>query len=393
MSTRQIAPGIYSVGVNDRETDLFEGMWPLPNGVSYNAYLVVGERVALIDTVKRPFVDELVANVSQVIDPRRLDFLVANHLEPDHAGGLATLHRLAPQAEIIVTPRGRSILEHMHGVTERVREVSNGENVDLGGKELSFHHIPFVHWPETMATYETTHGVLFSADAFGGFGALDGVLGDDQVNVSTYQDEILRYFSNIVGMHSRPVLRAIDALAELTVNQIAPAHGLIWRENPRRVIDLYARWARMEGEPEVTLVYGSMYGRTRLAAEAAAQGVADEHVPVKIIDASRTHASYIVRDVWKRRGVILAAPTYDAGVFPPLDHALNLLERKRLRNRAAGLLGSYGWQGGALTKLEQRVRALGWELVDVHGYPGQPSEQDMDAARQVGRQVARGAAA
>ncbi len=393
MSAREIAPGIYWVGVNDRETDLFEGMWPLPHGVSYNAYLVVGERAALIDTVKPPFVDELMDNVSQVMDPRRLDFLVANHLEPDHAGGLPSLHRLAPRAEVLLSPRGWPMLEHLHGLTERVREVGNRESVDLGGKELSFHYIPFVHWPETMATYERSHGVLFSADAFGGFGALDGVLGDDQVDADSYEDEILRYFSNIVGMHSRPVLRAIDALSELTVNQIAPAHGLVWRGNPQHIVELYSRWARMEGEPAVTLLYGSMYGRTRLAAEAAAQGVADEGVPVQIVDASRTHASYIVREVWKRRGVILAAPTYDTGVFPPVDHALNLLERKRLANRVAGLIGSFSWQGGALAKLEERLKALKWELAEAYGFPGRPSEEDLKAARELGRQVARKAAA
>ncbi len=388
MSTKEIASGIYWVGVNDRETDLFEGMWPLPLGVSYNAYLVVGERTALIDTVKAPFVDELLANIGPITDPTKLDYIVANHLEPDHAGGLPALHRLAPQAEVIVTPRGKPMLQNLYGIKERVREVADGEGLNLGGHTLTFHHIPFVHWPETMATYEQSHRVLFSADAFGGFTALDGVLGDDEIDVSTYEDEILRYFSNIVGLHSRPVLKAIDKLSGLTINQIAPAHGLIWREAPQHIVDLYARWARMEGEPGVTVVYGSMYGRTRLAAEAAAQGVAEVGAHVQMVDSSRTHASYIVRDVWRRRGLILAAPTYDAGVFPPVDHALNLLERKRLRNRAVGLLGSYGWQGGAMAKLEERIRALDWDLVGTHAFAGQPTQHDLTVAKKVGREVA-----
>jgi len=389
MGSAQIASGIRWVGVNDRETDLFEGMWPLPRGVSYNAYLVMGKKTALVDAVKTPFVDELLSHVAQWADPRELDFLIANHLEPDHAGGLAAVHRVAPRAELLVAPRGRSILKELHGIEQRVREVQNGEMLDLGGKKLSFHHIPFVHWPETMATYESSERVLFSGDAFGGFGVPDGAFGDDQVEVAEYEDEILRYFSNIVGMHARPVLKAIDALSELDVDQIAPAHGLIWRRSPQRIIDMYARWARMEGEPAVTVVYGSMYGSTRMAVEAAAKGVAEEGVPVRVVDASRTHVSYVIREVWKRRGVLIACPTYDSGVFPPVDHALALLERKRLRNRVAGVLGSYGWQGGAVSKLTQRVQGLNWELVGTYGFPGHPTEQDMQEASRLGAEVAR----
>ncbi len=389
MYMEEFAPGIMWVGVNDRITDLFEGMWPLPQGVSYNAYLVRGEKTALVDAVKTPFVDELLANVAQLVEPQGLDYLIANHLEPDHAGGLAAVHRLAPDAELLVTPRGRSILKELHGIDERVREVGDGELLDLGGKSLTFHHIPFVHWPETMATYEGTERVLFSADAFGGFGALDGVLGDDQVDVAAYEDEILRYFSNIVGMHSRPVLKAIEKLSGLDVEQVAPAHGLVWRRDPQRIIELYARWARMEGEPAVTLLYGSMYGNTRTAVEAAAKGVTSEGVPVTIVDASRTHVSYMIQELWKRRGVLIACPTYDTGVFPPVDHALSLLERKRLRNRVAGVLGSYGWQGGAVAKLEQRLGNLKWELVGTLGFPGRPTAQDLEAAHRLGAEVAR----
>ncbi|NOX44765.1 MAG: MBL fold metallo-hydrolase, partial [Caldiserica bacterium] len=310
MGAREIRPGIFWVGVNDRTTDLFEGVWPLPQGVSYNAYLVVGEKAALIDGVKAPFVEELVRNISEVLPPGKLDYLVVNHMEPDHSGSLPFLRRLAPEATVVATPAAIPMLARFHGIAEGVRAVSDGESLDLGGRSLRFFHIPFVHWPETMATYEDTEKVLFPCDAFGGFQALDGVLFDDEVDVSAYEDEILRYFSNIVGMQAKPVLRAIEKLKALEIEVIAPSHGLVWRRDPGHIVELYAKWASMEAVPEVTVIFGSMYGFTARAAEEVARGVAEAGVPVRVLDAGRVHVSYLIREAWKRRGLILGAPTY-----------------------------------------------------------------------------------
>jgi len=385
----EVRPGIHWVGVNDRATDLFEGLWPLPGGVSYNSYLVVGEKVALIDSVKAQFSEELVENISRVVDPGRIDFLVVNHMEPDHSGALPLLRRLARGAEVLCTPAAVPMLARFYGIDQGVRAVEDGSELDLGGKRLQFYHIPFVHWPETMATFEETQGVLFSCDAFGGFQALDGVLYDDQVDVAAYEDEILRYFSNIVGMHTRPVLRAIERLAGLQVRVIAPSHGLIWRGNPGHIVDLYARWARMEGRAEVTLVYGSMYGHTRRMAEAVARGVRKEGVPVLVLDASRVHVSYLIREAWKRKGLILGAPTYDGGIFPPLEQLLRMLQRKRLKGRVVGCFGSYGWHGGAVGRLASRAGELGWKVVGEAGFQGAPTPEDLAAGEELGREVAR----
>jgi len=281
------------------------------------------------------------------------------------------------------------MLARLYGITEGVRAVADGESIDLGGKVLKFFHIPFVHWPETMATYEGTERVLFPCDAFGGFRALDGVLFDDQVDVSEYEDEILRYFSNIVGMHTRPVLKAIEKLAGLRIEVIAPSHGLIWRGNPGHVVELYSRWARMEGLPEVTLIYGSMYGHTRRLAETVARGVRAEGVPVRVLDASRVQVSYLIREAWKRRGLILGVPTYDGGVFPALEQLLRLLERKRLKDRVVGVFGSYGWHGGAVKKVAAKAGELGWEVVGEVGFQGAPTGEDLAAGEALGREVAR----
>ncbi|MGC9530246.1 MAG: FprA family A-type flavoprotein [Candidatus Bipolaricaulaceae bacterium] len=388
MASVKIRPGVHWVGVNDRVTDLFEGLWPLPHGISYNAYLVVGERTALVDSVKTPFAEELLANVAQVVDPTGLDYLVVNHMEPDHSGALPLLRRVAPAAQILATPAAEPMLRHLYGITANVQAVEDGEIIDLGGKKLSFHHIPFVHWPETMATYEESTKVLFTCDAFGGFRSLDGALLDDQVDVDEYEDEILRYFSNIVGMHSRPVLRAIDKLCKLDVEVIAPSHGLVWHRDAQRVVDLYARWARMEGRPGVAVIFGSMYGHTRRMAEAVARGVAAAGVPVRVLDGGRVHLSYLIRESWKWRGLILGAPTYDAGIFPPVEHMMRMLERKRLAGRVVGLFGSFGWKGGAVRRMAERVEELGWELVGSVDFQGAPTQEELAAGEQLGRAVA-----
>ena len=389
MGVREVRPGIFWVGVNDRTTDLFEGVWPLPHGVSYNAYLVVGDKTALIDGVKAPFADELLRNIAQVLPPEELDYIVVNHMEPDHSGSLPRLRRVAPDARVLATAAALPMLARFYGISEGVVAVSDGESLDLGGKVLRFYHIPFVHWPETMATYEATEKVLFPCDAFGGFRALDGVLFDDEVDVAEYEDEILRYFSNIVGMHSKPVLRAIEKLQGLEIAVIAPSHGLVWRRDPGHIVELYARWARMEAAPGVTVIFGSMYGFTARAAEEVARGAAEAGVPVRVLDAGRAHVSFLIREAWKRRGLVLGAPTYDAGIFPPVEHLLRLLERKRLRGRVAGLFGAYGWRGGSVDKMRERVEALGWEVVDAVAFHGAPTPEDLARARALGEAVAR----
>ncbi|RLE33010.1 FprA family A-type flavoprotein [Candidatus Acetothermia bacterium] len=388
MSAREIRPGIFWVGINDRTTDLFEGVWPLPHGVSYNAYLVVGEKIALIDGAKAPFAGELLRNISEVVPPEKIDYLVVNHMEPDHSGSLPQLRRAASGAAVLATQNALPMLARFYGITEGVRAVSDGESLDLGGKTLRFFHIPFVHWPETMATYEETQKVLFSCDAFGGFRALDGVLFDDEVDVAEYEDEALRYFSNIVGMQSKAVLRAIEKLADLAIEVIAPSHGLVWRKDPGHIVELYSRWARMEARPEVTIVFGSMYGFTARMAEAVARGIAEEGVPVRVLDAGRVHVSFLIREAWKRKGLVIGAPTYDTGIFPPVEYFLRLLERKRLRDRVVGLFGSYGWKGGSVPKMRERVEALGWELVGEVSFHGAPTPEDLARARELGRKVA-----
>jgi glyoxylase-like metal-dependent hydrolase (beta-lactamase superfamily II) len=266
MAAIEIRPGIYWIGVNDRTTDLFEGLWPITQeGVSYNAYLVNGEQKALIDLAKGFKTDEFLQQIAEVVDPTALDYIVINHMEPDHTGILSILRRIAPRATILCSEKAQGMLAGFYQIADGVRVVADGEVVSLGSHTLQFFSTPFVHWPETMMTYEPAHKVLFSCDAFGGYGALQGALFDDEcTDPAFYEREALRYYVNIVAVFSRPVLKAIERLGSLPVEVIAPSHGLVWRRDPGRIVELYRRWAGYAtgpGDLGVTLLYGGAHAQ------------------------------------------------------------------------------------------------------------------------------------
>jgi anaerobic nitric oxide reductase flavorubredoxin len=389
----EIRPGIYWVGVNDRTTDLFEGLWPITHeGVSYNAYVIDDEKKVLIDLAKGIKTDEFLDRVAELIDPARLDYIILNHMEPDHTGILRTLRWIAPQATIVCSEKARGMLEGFYQITESVSTVEDGDTLSLGSHTLQFFSTPFVHWPETIMTYETTQRVLFSCDGFGGYGALHGALFDDECrDIAFYEQESLRYYSNIVAPFSRPVLKAIDKLADLPVAVIAPSHGLVWRRNPGRIVELYKKWAgyaKGEADLGVTLLYGSMYGNSEQMMNAVAQGVAHAGVPVEIFDVARTNVSYILPHLWGRRGVIVGAPTYEGGLFPPMVHVLDMAARKRIVNRKAAYFGSYSWSGGGYQEFARLAEALKWEEVDHLTFKGGPILEDLERGKEFGRQFA-----
>ncbi len=393
MPTVEIRPGIYWIGVNDRTTDLFEGLWPITQeGVSYNAYLVDGDQKAVIDLAKGLKTDEFLDQIAEVVDPSTLDYIIINHMEPDHTGILRTLRRIAPQATILGTQKTKEMLAAFYQVEEGIRVVEDGETLSLGTHTLQFFHTPFVHWPETMMTYETTQRVLFSCDGFGGYGALQGAIFDDQCDDPRfYERESLRYFVNIVAVFSRPVLKAIDRLKDLPIEVIAPSHGLVWRKDPNRIVELYRKWAGYatgEAELGVTLLYGSMYGNTEQVMNAVAKGVSEAGVPVEIFDVARTHASYILPSLWLRRGVIVGAPTYEGGLFPPMAHLLDVVARKRIFNRKAAYFGSYGWGGGAKREFARLAESLHWEVVETFDFRGGPTAEDIKEAEAFGTRFA-----
>ena len=390
----EIKPDVYWIGVNDRTTDLFEGMWPITQeGVSYNTYLIHDEKRAIVDLTKAFKTDEFLDQIHGIIDLSQLDYVIINHMEPDHSGVLRTLRRVAPQVTILCSEKTVPMLKSFYGITEGVQVVQDGATLSLGRHTLRFVYTPFVHWPETMMTYEVSERILFSCDAFGSYGALRGAIFDDEcIDLNFYKREALRYYVNIVAVFSKPVLQAIAKLADVPVSVIAPSHGLIWRQDPQHIVNLYKQWAKYATDPTevgITLLYGSMYGNTEAMMNAVARGVSREGVPLSIFDVTRTHASYILPALWTQRGVMVGAPTYEGSLFPPMAQVLDMAAHKRIRNKQVARFGSYGWGGGAQRDFERIIEPLKWELVESFEFIGGPTEEDLKHGEEFGARFAR----
>lgn len=386
-----VAKDISWIGVNDRETDLFEGIWPLPRGVSYNSYIIVDDKICVIDTVKRNLVGNYLRNLGETLpEGRTPDYLIINHIEPDHSGSISVLRQIYPEITIIGNKKTVEFLEHMYGITDKLLVVADGDELSLGTHSLKFFVTPMVHWPETMMTYDQGEQVLFSGDVFGGFGAMDGGLFDDEVDVDYYDDEILRYFSNIVGKFSNQAQRALAKLADLNIKIIAATHGPVWRSNPQQIISDYDRWSRYEAEPGVVLVHASMYGNSTRMMEAVSRGLSEGGLStVRIHDVCRQHVSFIIRDIWRYKGFILGSPTYDIGLFPRMKFLTDLLLSKKLKNRCLGIFGTYGWSGGAVKAMQTFAQAGKFKVVEpVVEARFAPTAEQLDQCREMGRKMA-----
>ncbi len=372
---------LYWIGVNDRQTDFFEELWPIPNGIAYNSFLVLDDKVALIDAVKDISLDRYLKKIRKLVSrDRGIDYLIIKHIEPDHSGAVKILRELFPRMQIVGNRKTLELLAAFHGISENFLTVDDGSFLHLGGCRLQFHITPMVHWPETMMTFEQRHQVLFSGDVFGGFTALDDGIFDDRIrDLGPYEYEMLRYFTNVIGKYSVMVQKALAKIAGLDIRMLAPTHGLIWRNWPRHAVGLYDRWSRYEAEDGVVIVYASMYGSTENMMEAIAHSLGSETTgALRIHNLARVHPSYILTDIWRYRGVILGSPTYNTGLFPLMDHLIRLLENKMLRHRVAGVFGSCGWSGGALQELGDFIRRMKWELVEpAVEVKGAPREEDL----------------
>ena len=355
---KTITKSIYYVGVNDRHKELFEGLWPLPAGVSYNAYLIDDEKTCLVDTVEVDFFMPFIENIHQVLGERQLDYVVVNHMEPDHSGSLALLRKYFPNVQIIGNKKTFDMLKGFYQLTDGLMEVKNGDTLKLGRLQLQFVLTPMVHWPETMMTLCTNSEepretiTLFSGDAFGCFGALNGAVVDEQMNCDDFWAEMERYYSNIVGKYGTPVQMALKKLAGVQVDYICATHGPVWHEHVAKVISIYDRLSRYEAEPGLVICYGTMYGNTERAAEVIATAAAEAGVKnIVMHNVSKTHHSYIIRDVFRYRGLIVGAPTYNTGLYHEMNVLLDELSQKDIKGRLLGWFGSYGWASKAVAEI------------------------------------------
>jgi flavorubredoxin len=361
---KKIINEIYYVGVNDRQKHLFENLWPLPHGVSYNSYLIMDEKTVLIDTVEISHVDLFIKKIEDVLQGRPLDYLVVNHMEPDHAGSIRILRQRFPNVQIVGNRLTFNMLAGYHSVTDGLIEVKEGDTLMLGKRRLTFYMAPMVHWPEVMVAYEDTEKILFSADAFGTYGALDGGVVDSELNVSRYWEEMIRYYANIVGKYGNPVQRALQKLSALDIQTICPTHGPVWREEIDKTVAIYDRLSRYEAGAGVTIIYGSMYGNTEQMAETIASSIAAEGMKEIVMhNASKSHASYILKDIFKYQGVIIGGPTYSGGIFPEIESMLKMIEVREVRPRLAGYFGSFTWAGAAVKRLVAFNEKMQWDMV------------------------------
>ena len=381
---------IYWIGVNDRQTALFEELWPIPDGISYNSYLILDNKVAIIDGVKDMSLDRYIGRIRSHLGGRQVSYLVINHIEPDHSGAIRALREVFPGIKVVGNKKTMDLLAEFYGIREDLVTVSDGDTLDLGQCRLQFHITPMVHWPETMMTYEPSHRILFSGDMFGGFSAVEeGIFDDESGDIRRHEDEMLRYFVNVIGKYSVMVQNALSKLNELEIRVIAPSHGPVWRKDPHRIISLYDRWSRQEADDGVTIVYASMYGNTGEMMEAVARGLSRQQVSGLVThNVSRSHISYIIADVWKHKGLVLGTPTYNMKPFPLMDHFIRVLENKGLKDRTLGIFGSYGWVGGALKELAEFGQRMKWELVEpIVEAKCAPTTENLAACEQLGETI------
>lgn len=366
---KKISGKIFYVGVNDTDKVQFEGLWPLPYGVSYNSYLVVDEKVALIDTVEYGFEEEFLSNIEEAIGGRGIDYLVVNHMEPDHSSLIEYVMQRYPGLMIVANARTVPMLKGYHGTPEeKIMVMAEGERLSLGSCSLSFHMIPMVHWPETMVTFLDEEGTVFSGDAFGTFGAVQEDVVDDEDTFAQYRDEMIRYYSNIVGKYGNPVQSALKKLSGLDVKRICSTHGPVWEQNVDSVVSLYDRLSRYEVERGVCIVYGSMYGNTAAAADALAMELEEAGVPYCIHDLAGNNSGELgisgaLRDVFKYDTIVVGSPTYNNGIFPPVETFMKALQSRLIKGRRFYAFGSYTWSGASVKQLNDMASSMGFEIL------------------------------
>ncbi|MDF2986746.1 MAG: putative flavoprotein [Eubacterium sp.] len=384
---QEIAPDIFWVGGSDRRLELFENMFPLPNGVAYNSYLIMDEKTALVDTVDRSISQLYLENIAHVLGDRELDYLIVNHMEPDHCANIEEIARRYPNVRLVGNKTTFQFMEQFYelDMTSNYLEVKDGDELSLGRTTFRFYTAPMVHWPEVMVTYEISRGILFSADAFGSFGAFSGNLFVDELDDIDI-NEARRYYTNIVGRYGSQVQALFKKLAGLEINMICSLHGHIWRsEKIPFILDLYNKWSRYEPEKKgVVLVYASMYGNTEnviqaLANKLAQRGIRDMHM----YDVSKTHASYIISDLWKYSHMVLASPTYNMHLYFVMDALLKDISVLGLKNRKVSIIGNHTWASAAMKSMKEQLEAMNnmklvGEPMDVRSAIKSDRETDLD---------------
>ena len=361
--TRKVTEDIIWIGGSDRRLALFENIFPIPRGVSYNSYLLKDEKTVLLDTVDRSIAGQFLENLAFALDGRNLDYMIVNHMEPDHCALIEEIVRRYPEVKVVGNAKTFGMIQQFYtfDIAERSVTVKEGETLNTGKHTLHFVMAPMVHWPEVMVTYDETDKVLFSADAFGTFGALNGNIFNDEIDFDRdWLDDARRYYTNIVGKYGGPVQSALKKALTLDIAMICPLHGPIWREDLGWFIDKYKKWSTYTPEDHnVVVMYASIYGNTENAADVLAGRLADAgEKNVKVYDVSVTDPSYLVAEAFRCDRIVFACPTYNAGLFPKMETLLHELAAHNLQKRKVAVLENGTWASTAGKQMKEILSGM-----------------------------------
>lgn len=360
--TRKITDDIIWVGANDRRLSRFENLYPLDKGVSYNSYLILDEKTCLMDTMDQNESRQFAENVRYALAGRDLDYLVVQHMEPDHCSSISYILNHYKNAKVVVNAKTLPMIKQFFGDVDdnRFLLVKEMDTLELGRHTLTFVMAPMVHWPEVMMTYDSFDKVLFSADGFGTFGAINGTIFDDEVDFDRdWLDEARRYYTNICGKYGMQVQAALKKAAGLDVKILCPLHGIIWRTNPGYFIDKYNIWSTYQPEEKgVMIAYASMYGNTENMAEIMAFKLAERGVKVKLYDVSSTDTSWLLSEAFHYSHILLASPTYNGGVYPLMDHFIHEMKSHGLKNRTFAFIDNGTWGPVAAKQMAKQIEEL-----------------------------------
>ncbi len=362
-NTRKIQEDLIYVGANDRRLALFENHYPIPRGVSYNAYVVLDEKTALLDTADASVMEQFMENVAYALNGRKLDYMVVNHMEPDHCASLGRILETYPEATVICNSKTLTMINQFFqkNIEERVMIIKEGDTVSTGKHVFTFVMAPMVHWPEAMVTYDLTDKILFSADAFGTWGALNGNLFNDDINFDRdWLDDARRYYTNIVGKYGPQVQALLGKAAGLEISLICPLHGPVIRSDFGYFLDKYQKWSTYEPEEKaVVIAYGSIYGGTAATADILANKLAERGVKnIAVYDTSATHSSYILADAFRCSHLVFASATYNNGIFSTMEHLLHELKAHNLSNRTVALIQNGTWGPNAGKQMRELLEGM-----------------------------------
>lgn len=360
---KKITEDIYWIGASDRRLELFENVYPIPKGVSYNSYVILDEKTVLLDTVDHSVCSQFLENLEHVLDGRTLDYIIVNHMEPDHCASLAEVVIRYPEVKFVGNAKTFTMMKQFFDfdVDNRAVVIKEGDTISTGKHTLAFAMIPMVHWPEAMVTYDAYDKVLYSADAFGTFGALNGNIFADELNFEAeWLEEARRYLTNIVGKYGAQVQSALKKAAALDIEMICPLHGPVWRENLGWFIDKYQKWSTYTPEDHaVLIVYASIYGNTESAVNVLAGKISDAgEKNIAMYDVSKTDPSYILAEAFRCDRIVFACPTYNAGLFPKMETLLSELKAHNFQNRKVAVIENGTWAISAGKQMKEILSSM-----------------------------------